>query len=296
MATRGQLTWDDLVLIARRTGVENWVGKDYNGNTVRGRVVLAPSSHRGKRGAMGSVVGPTRHHTGTAETFRAAEDYPTYNVVKEGRAGLSNSLSAYGLGRWFGIYVFSEWLSYHAGAWSFAGITDGNGHFLGIEAEGTGARWTEFQREFYPRLVASILLYIGEGIDMMPRHADGAMPRGRKSDAANLPSDFTSKVAGYLANPSTLTYGGTSAAPAPPKENDDMPLLIQVKVTGGYVPHILSGDRYVQIKTGQFAAGLKKAGVPEVIVEQTEHNNLVANFGSEKATLTLPPPVVPDTT
>jgi hypothetical protein len=164
---------------------------------------------------MGTVVGCTRHHTGTAETFLAASDYPTYNVVKEGRSGLDNSLSAYGLGRWFGIYVFSEFLSWHAGTWSYAGITDGNGHFLGIEAEGTGARWTEFQQEFYPRLCASILLFVGEGADMMPRHADGATPRGRKDDAKNLPADFTSKVQGYLANPSTLTYGST-------KEWDEM--------------------------------------------------------------------------
>lgn len=283
-ATGGQLSWNEIVLIAKRTGVENWPG---------GRVVAAPSSWRGKRGNMGTVVGVTRHHTGTAETFLADQDYPTYNVVKEGRSGLDNSLSAYGLGRWNSIYVFSEFLSWHAGTWSYAGITDGNGHFLGIEAEGTGARWTPFQQEFYPRLVASILLYVGEGTGMAPRHADGAMPRGRKSDAANLPADFMAKVAGYIANPSTLAYGAKAPAPTPtPKEIDDMPLLIQVKVTGGYVPHLLSGDRYAQIKTGSFAAALKAAGVPEVVCDNEEHANLVAQFASEKATLTLPPPPI----
>jgi hypothetical protein len=213
------VTFDDLVAIAKRTGVENWVS-----GGVRGRVVSAPSSHRGHVGEMGTVVGVTRHHTGTPESFKATEDYPTYQVVKEGRAGLSNSLSAYGLGRWFGIYVFSEDISWHAGTWSYAGITDGNGHFLGIEAEGTGARWTPFQQEFYPRLCASILLFIGEGINMMPRHADGATPRGRKDDAKNLPADFVPKVQGYISNPSTLTYGG--AVSVPDEEDDDMAVFI----------------------------------------------------------------------
>jgi hypothetical protein len=212
------VTFNDLVAIAKRTGVENWVS-----GGVRGKVVSAPSSHRGRVGEMGTVVGCVRHHTGTPESFKATEDYPTYQVVKEGRAGLSNSLSAYGLGRWFGIYVFSEDISWHAGSWSYAGITDGNGHFLGIEAEGAGGRWTPFQQEFYPRLCASILLFIGEGTSMMPRHADGAMPRGRKSDAANLPANFVSKVQGYLSNPSTLTYGGSVAAP---EEDDDMAVFI----------------------------------------------------------------------
>ncbi len=229
-ATRGQLSWEALVYIAKRTGVDNWVGQDYNGNTVRGRVMAAPSTWRGRKGNMGTVIGCTRHHTGTPETFSAAADYPTYNVVKEGRSGLDNSLSAYGLGRWNTIYAFSEFLSWHAGSWSYGGTTDGNGHFLGIEAEGAGGRWTPFQQEFYPRLVASILLYVGEGIAMAPRHADGAMPRGRKSDAANLPSNFMTKVAGYMANPSTLTYGGSSSVPAPtpaPQEEDEEVMYIQ---------------------------------------------------------------------
>lgn len=225
---RSGLTFDDLIGIVRRTGVENWIDP---ASGQRGQIIAAPSSKRGKKGKMGSVLGPTRHHTGTDEDFKPKADYPTYEVVKEGRKGLENSLSAFGLGRWWGIYVFSEDLSWHAGEWLYAGLTDGNGHWLGIEAEGTGARWTPFQREFYPRLCASILLFVGEGINMMPRHADGAMPRGRKNDAANLPADFTAKVALYLAHPELLTYGGATPIPAP--EDDDMvkPLFYRQKGT-----------------------------------------------------------------
>src|SRR5687767_11099928 len=113
---RDDLTFSDLIFIAQRTGVQNWTDP---GTGKRGQVVSAPSKWRGQRGEMGTVVGATRHHTGTSEDFRAAEDYPTYEVVKNGRAGLDNSLSAYGLGRWYAIYVFSEFLSWHAGAWSY---------------------------------------------------------------------------------------------------------------------------------------------------------------------------------
>jgi hypothetical protein len=248
------VTFDDLVAIAKRTGVENWVQ-----GGVRGKVISAPSSWRGKRGEMGTVVGVTRHHTGTSEDFRATEDYPTYQVVKEGRSGLDNSLSAYGLGRYFGIYVFSEDISWHAGTWSYAGITDGNGHFLGIEAESAGNRWTAFQREFYPRLVASILLFIDEGVDMAPRHADGAMPRGRKSDAANLPADFMTKVAGYLRNPSTLAYGG--APVTEPIIQEDVEMFLARKKSTGLVA--LIGENVVRgITSTDYPAYAKRLGAP----------------------------------
>lgn len=272
------VTFDDLVFIAKRTGVENWVS-----GGVRGKVVSAPSSHRGHVGEMGTVVGCTRHHTGTAETFREAEDYPTYNVVKEGRAGLSNSLSAYGLGRYFGIYVFSEDISWHAGTWSYAGITDGNGHFLGIEAESAGNRWTAFQREFYPRLCASILLFIGEGIDMMPRHADGAMPRGRKSDAANLPADFVSKVQGYLRNPGTLAYGGATTAPTPPKQKENDMLVVWVKTSNPniQIPHAIFGDRYLALASVDEARQMEKKGVPSIVVGGASHKVYADGLRSE---------------
>lgn len=185
MATSGQLSWDEVVFIAERVGVN---------------VVKAPSSHRGKKGRMGSVVGITRHHTGTPNSYKPNDDYPDYNVVKEGRSGLRNSLSTYGIGRHTSIYVFSEFLSWHAGAWNWQGITDGNGHFLGIEAAGVGD-WTAFQRQVYPRLCASALSYIGEGTGMMPRHLDGCVPRGRKTDAARLWPTFGEEVQFYIDNP-----------------------------------------------------------------------------------------------
>jgi len=200
MATTGPLTWDRLVAIARRVGV---------------KVVEAPSSHRGKLGSMGSVVGVTCHHTGTANSAKSTSDYPDFNVVKEGRTGLVNSLSAYGIGRNEAIYVFSEFLSWHAGAWNWKGVTDGNGHFLGIECAGV-SDFTDFQRKVYPRLVAAILLEIKAPVEMAPRHADGAVPKGRKTDISNHTGnfwqghDFYWWVSYYLANPAEININYVS--------------------------------------------------------------------------------------
>lgn len=216
MATAGQLTWERLVAIARRVGVE---------------VVEAPSSHRGKKGRMGSVVGPTLHWTGTANSYAVANDYPDYNVVKEGRAGLVNSLSAYGIGRQKAIYVFSEFLSYHAGVWNYAGITDGNGHFLGIECAGAGD-FTDWQRQVYPRLVAAILLDLGSDRSMAPTHAAGAMPRGRKSDIKTdnfyQGRSFYDWVDYFMANPAyiNINYGTPGAG------GDDMANVPQEEWNG----------------------------------------------------------------
>jgi hypothetical protein len=198
------VTFDDIVACARRTGVP---------------VVKAPSSHRGRVGEMGTVVGLTLHWTGTKASFRPTDDYPDYNVVKEGRAGLNNSLSADGLGRFRNIYVFSEDLSYHAGVWNWQGITDGNGHFLGTEAAGDG-QWTSFQLRVYPRLTASKLLFLDAPITMAPTHAQGAMPRGRKSDfpasskvwAPDLPGgprSFHDAVSWLMANPNYINVNYT---------------------------------------------------------------------------------------
>jgi hypothetical protein len=277
MATAAQLSWNELVTIAARTGVTNWRGP--KGEV--GKLILAPSSHRGRNGSMGSVVGCVRHHTGTDESYSASSDYPTYQVVKEGRAGLVNSLSAYGLGRYYAIYVFSEFVSWHAGTWFWSGITDGNGHFLGIEAEGTGRIWTPFQRQFYPRLCASILSYVGEGSDMMPRHLDGATPHGRKNDAANLWPEFTPQVDAYLRNPASITYGG--GAPPPPTPTvmeDDMPTIVNILSDDGKKNlgfWLLDGSGYHAIGLSSTVIRLRGIKTPEVVILQSEHNKWVAD-------------------
>ena len=190
---------DTVVKVAQRTGYP---------------VVLAWSGHN--KGQMGTVLGPMLHHTGTAAS--AAGDYPTLRVVRDGRAGLENSLSMYGLGKSGTIYCISEKLSWHAGGGNWKGITDGNGRFAGIEAESDGRAWTPQQIDAYQRLAASILIETGRDASWAPAHREYALPAGRKPDPGNINlADFRAKVQGYINNPATLNKNGSvPAAPSFP--------------------------------------------------------------------------------
>ena len=163
------------------------------------------SSHN--KGAMRGVWGVLCHHTGTP--WDVPGDYPSLRVVRDGRPGLVNSLSAFGLGRSGTIYLISDKTSWHAGAGEYNGLRDGNGYLAGIEAESDGGagHWTSQQVDCYPRLVAAILVEIGRGEEYTTRHASFALPRGRKTDFAGWPGGpptFWAKVREYLAHPELI--------------------------------------------------------------------------------------------
>lgn len=163
---------------------------------------------RGSR-SMRRVEGVVAHHTANPST---RGDYPSLKIVSSGRAGLRNSLSAFGLGRSGTVYVIAAGESWHAGASAWAGHQDLNDEFLGIEAEscGTGDDWTREQRDCYPRLAAAILYYMRRGADRLAGHKEVCLPRGRKIDPAfwNM-DDFRGKVAWMLADPHRrITQGG----------------------------------------------------------------------------------------
>lgn len=200
---RGGLTREQMRQIARMTGypiVEAWSGHN--------------------AGPMKAVWGALCHHTGTPRTI--AGDYPTLRVVRDGRPGLVNSLSAFGLGKSGTIYLISPLTSWHAGTGEYNGLTDGNGYLAGIEAESDGTGWTPQQVDAYPRLVAAILVVIKQDDRWTTRHASWALPRGRKTDFAGWPGGtdpFWAQVYAYLRNPASIhvNYGKAPApAPAPP--------------------------------------------------------------------------------
>lgn len=176
-----------LVRIATRTGYP---------------VRLAWSSH--DKGAMGTVVGVMKHHTGTPLTSNM-DDYPTLRVVRDGRPGLLNSLCAWGLGRSGTIYCVSDRISWHAGEGQWQGIADGNGHYWGIEAESDGVHWTAEQLDCYPRLVASALYELRRSGVWAPRHAEFALPPGRKWDTGGLDEPAQDRAVNlYLASPTRI--------------------------------------------------------------------------------------------
>ena len=156
-------------------------------------------------GPMGNVQGVVLHHTGTKDS--APGDFPSLKVVQRGRSDLAGPLCNYGLGRSGTIYLITEGRAYHAGPGQWMGITAGNSHFLGIEAEngGTGSAWPAVQLDAYQRLVASILHALGRDTNWDVRHADWAEPAGRKVDTKGFTmSSFDAKVKQMLAHPASI--------------------------------------------------------------------------------------------
>lgn len=149
------------------------------------QVIVSPGwATRGQGGlrVLEVVVG---HHTATPES--APGDYPSLNVVQNGRAGLIGLLSQLGLGRTGNVYVMGAGLAYHAGASAYAGFVDLNDESIGIEAEDSGdGTWTPDQLFMYPRLVGACLFYMRRGPDRYASHRTVARPAGRKGDPAGI--------------------------------------------------------------------------------------------------------------
>jgi hypothetical protein len=228
-------------------------------------------------GTMGTVVGVMRHHTGTP--LRAGQDnYPTLRIIREGRSDLPGPLANYGLGRDGTVYLITEQVAWHAGAGSWGGVTDGNGHFLGIEAESDGqaATWTDAQKDAYPRLVAAALDFLGRDASGAPRHAQYARPAGRKSDTAGLDEvAFIGAVSAYLRTPTTLSRnsGGRVSVkpgtPAPAEEDDDMALWTSREEFRADLRKGVGAGGLDLIRHDEFEAHLKKA-IREVLAERDE--------------------------
>lgn len=187
-------------------------------------------------GPMRVVEGVIGHHTATPNT--ASGDYPSLNVVTNGRAGLPGPLANYGLGRNGTIYVIAAGLAYHAGASTWAGYVDLNDEFLGIEAESAGdGRWTADQIDCYPRLVASVLRYIRRHADRYVSHRGCAVPSGRKPDPTGISDDWMRGVAQPY-----VTGGIPPRNPDPPKEPEDPNVKNLIIGKNQHGPDIWVGD------------------------------------------------------
>lgn len=177
-------------------------------------------------GNVGPIVGVMLHHTAGPATG----DFPSQDVVVNGRPGLPGPLCNLGLTRSGVWVVVAAGLAYHAGSgyWGPAG-TNGNTHTIGVEAESTGrGDWTEVQHEAYPRGVAALLLRLGLGADRAVAHKEWAPTR--KIDPAGWRwgdmGGFRKDIA-YWQNEirASRTDSGGAPAPAPQDEEDFMPEL-----------------------------------------------------------------------
>ncbi len=173
-------------------------------------VIEVPGQRTRGHGGMRVVEGVMGHHTATSA--RAAGDYPSLRVVRDGRTGLKGPLCNLGLGRSGTIYVVAAGCAYHAGASRHAGFVDLNDEFLGIEAEDDGdGTWTAQQRDAYPKLVGALLKYMRRGVDRYVSHRGAATPPGRKPDPAGLDDQWMRTGAARWISGG----GGTPPPPAP---------------------------------------------------------------------------------
>lgn len=127
-------------------------------------------------------LGVLAHHTAGPATG----NYPSENVVVNGRTGLPGPLANLGLARdgtWIVVAAGQAW---HAGRGSISWCpTDqGNSHLIGVEAESVGTRddWTAQQRTNYPRGVAALLRHLRLPAERAIGHKEWAP--GRKIDPA----------------------------------------------------------------------------------------------------------------
>jgi hypothetical protein len=141
--------------------------------------------NRGVGGDVTSAKGVVCHHTAGP----LAGNAPSLSTVIHGRSDLSGPLAQLLLARDGTYYVVAAGRAHHAGPGKWQDVTNGNSHFIGIEAENTGLikgpkadPWPMMQMNAYRWGVAAILRKIGAGASMCCGHGEYALPKGRKDD------------------------------------------------------------------------------------------------------------------
>ncbi len=173
---------------------------------------------RGRR-EIGNINGVICHHTAGSKNG----NMPSLGIVRDGRRGLSGPLSQLCLGRDGTFYVVAAGHANHAGRGEWEGITGGNSHFIGIEAENTGLEndfpWPDVQMDAYRRGCAAILQHIDQQANMCCGHKEFAKPEGRKVDPLFDMNVFRMEVA--------MIMDGTAPPPVliPPSDPVGRPTL-----------------------------------------------------------------------
>jgi N-acetyl-anhydromuramyl-L-alanine amidase AmpD len=146
------------------------------------KVALVPGWEERGRRDVGPTLGVICHHT----AGRRTGNMPALNTLINGRSDLPGPLCQLGLGRDGTYYVVAAGRANHAGHGSWNGHTNGNHHFIGIEAENTGRAddqpWPEVQLDAYRRGVAALLSHVGLTASACCGHKEWALPAGRKPD------------------------------------------------------------------------------------------------------------------
>lgn len=124
------------------------------------------------------------HHTGTPASRKG--DYPTLNVVRDGRSDLPGPLSQFGGGRDGTIYVIAAGKANHAGKGAWKDVNESI-KTVGIEWENPGdSKWTAAQKAAMPLLNAALVEILHTDAAHVCGHREWALPAGRKDDPAGI--------------------------------------------------------------------------------------------------------------
>lgn len=160
------------------------------------KVAEVPGWQTRGNGDVSTPEGVLCHHTAGPRSG----NMPSLRVLVSGRRDLRGPLSQLGLGRDGTFYVIAAGKAYHAGKGIWAGVSQGNAHFIGIEAEHTGKPddpWPEKQLLAYQHGVAALLKHIGHDAERCAGHKEYA-PR-RKPDPTFDMNEFRAAVREIIA-------------------------------------------------------------------------------------------------
>jgi N-acetyl-anhydromuramyl-L-alanine amidase AmpD len=197
------------------------------------RVAEQPGWKTRGNGDVAAIAGVMCHHTAGAKNG----NMPSLGVVTNGRSDLSGPLSQLCLGRDGTFFVVAAGRANHAGLGNWQGITTGNTHFIGIEAENTGETagpeadpWPAGQLDAYRRGAAAILDHIGANAIMCCGHKEYALPVGRKSDPTFDMDDFRARIAAIMAGTAPLPAAipAVDAANRPTQRRGDTGELVKL--------------------------------------------------------------------
>ena len=151
-------------------------------------------------GDFGTPMGAVLHHTCGPKDG----DIRDLHVLVDGRPDLAGPLCNLGLARSGVYWMVAAGKAWHAGKGFWQGVTDGNSHLIGIEAENVGDHidpWPDVQIDAYKRGCAAILKHIGAKPIMCAGHKEFALPKGRKDDPDFDMDQFRADVAAFMALP-----------------------------------------------------------------------------------------------
>ena len=130
-------------------------------------------------GDVGQIHGVICHHTAGPRLG----NMPSLRTIVNGRPDLTGPLAQLGLGRDGTFYVIAAGRCNHAGAGTWNGVTGGNTHFIGVEAENTGLSndfpWPAVQLDAYQRGIAAIFARLSLDASCCAGHREYAQPRGQ---------------------------------------------------------------------------------------------------------------------